>query len=172
MADKEASEPASGAKPTTVERISDRELVVTRRVNAPAHIVFDAWTQPELLLRWWAPKSFGVTLLSCEVDLRPGGRVRFVMGHPSSERPMEFFGRYLEVTPPTRVVWTNEEAGEDGSITTVTFEERDGATIVVLHDLYPSKKALDEAIASQATSGFGEQFDQLDELLVPPGARV
>src|ERR1051325_2750703 len=122
-------DPASGKNRTTVERRSERELVVTRTFNAPAHIVFEAWTTPELLMRWWAPRSFGVVLLACEVDVRAGGAVRFVMGHPASEQPMEFFGTYLEVTPPSRLVWTNEEAGVDGSVTTVTFEERGDRTV-------------------------------------------
>jgi uncharacterized protein YndB with AHSA1/START domain len=149
-----------------VERKSERELVVTRTFNAPARIVFEAWTTPELLKRWWAPKSFGISFLSCEADVRAGGAYRFVFGHASSEQPMEFFGRYIEVTPPSRLVWTNDEGGEGGSVTTVTFEESGGETRVVLHDLYPSKAALDEAIASGSTGGFGESFAQLDELLV------
>jgi uncharacterized protein YndB with AHSA1/START domain len=169
MDTKAANDPASANNATTVERASDLELVVTRTFNAPARIVFAAWTTPDLLMRWWAPKSFGVVLLACEVDVRVGGAVRFVMGHPASEQPMEFFGKYLEVTPPSRLVWTNEEAGEDGSVTTVTFGERDGKTVVVLRDLYPSKEALDAAVASQATSGFGETFEQLDELLNSEG---
>ena len=155
----------AAANPTTVERRSDRELVVTRIFNAPARIVFEAWTRPELLRRWWAPKSFGIAFVSCEVDARTGGSYRFVFSHPQSAEPMAFFGRYLEVTPPSRVVWTNEEGAEGGSVTTVTFEEKDGRTLVVMRDLYPSKEALDEAIASQAASGFAETFDQLDELL-------
>jgi uncharacterized protein YndB with AHSA1/START domain len=153
---------------TTVERKSERELVVTRTFNGPARIVFEAWTTPELLMRWWAPKSFGVSFISCEADYRTGGTYRFMMGHPASDQPMAFFGRFVEVTPPTRIVWTNEESGEDGSVTTVTFEERGAETLVVLHDLYPSKEALDSAIASGSTSGFDEQFQQLDELLVTP----
>jgi uncharacterized protein YndB with AHSA1/START domain len=164
-----ASDPTSGKQPTTVERKSERELVVTRTFNAPARIVFEAWTKPELLMRWWAPKSFGVTFLSCETDVRAGGTYRFVFGHPASEQPMEFFGRYIEVTPHTRLVWTNDEDGDGGAVTTVTFEERDGETRVVLHDLYPSKEALDGAIASGSTGGFGETFAQLDELLVTLG---
>jgi uncharacterized protein YndB with AHSA1/START domain len=155
----------AAANPTTVERGSDRELVVTRLFDAPARIVFEAWTRPELLQRWWAPGSFGIAFVSCEVDARTGGSYRFVFSHPQSPEPMAFFGRYLEVTPPSRLVWTNEEGAEGGSVTTVTFEERDGRTLVVMRDLYPSKEALDEAIASQATSGFGETFDQLDEVL-------
>ena len=153
---------------TTVERKSERELVVTRTFNGPAHIVFDAWTKPELLQRWWVPKSFGASFLSCEVDARTGGKYRFVFSHPSLEQPASFFGRYIEVTPHSRVVWTNEEGGEDGAITTVTFEEREGETLVVMRDLYPSKEALDDAIASGSTStdAAGEQFEQLDELLV------
>jgi uncharacterized protein YndB with AHSA1/START domain len=162
---KAESDPVSGNNPTTVERTSERELVVTRTFNAPARLVFEAWTNAELLKRWWAPKSFGLTFLSCEADVRTGGTYRFVFGHAASEQPMAFFGRYIEVTPPSRIVWTNEEGGEGGSVTTVTFEERDGQTQLVMRDLYPSKEALDEAMASGATSGFGETFQQLDELL-------
>jgi len=151
---------------TTVERKSERELVVTRTFNGPARIVFEAWTKPELLKRWWAPKSFGISFVSCEADARTGGTYRFVFSHPSSEQPMAFFGRYIEVTPHSRLVWTNEEGGDDGSVTTVTFEESGGKTLVVLHDLYPTKEALDAAIASQSTSGFDETFAQLDAFLV------
>ena len=155
---------------TTVERKSDRELVVTRLFNAPARIVFEAWTRPELLRRWWAPQSYGLSFLACEADVRPGGSYRFVFAHPSSGQPMEFFGHYTEVVPPSRIVWTNEEGGDGGNLTTVTFEEREGATRVVLHDLYPSKEALDEAIASGSTGGAGESFEQLDAVLVMLGA--
>ncbi len=151
---------------TSVERKSDRELVVTRTFNGPARVVFNAWTKPELFQRWWAPKSCGVSLLSCELDARTGGKYRLTFRHPSTGEPMPFFGRYVEVTPPTRLVWTNDEGEEPGAVTTVTFEEKAGETLVVLHDLYPSKEALDEAIASGSTSGFGEQFEQLDQLLV------
>jgi len=150
-----------------VQRESERELVVTRTFDAPARVVFEAWTKPELLMRWWAPKTFGVTFISCEIDARTGGSYRLVFGHPASEQPMAFFGTYIEVTPPTRLVWTNEEGGEGGPVTTVTFEERGARTLVVYRDLYPSKEALDSAIATESTSasGFGETFGQLDELL-------
>jgi uncharacterized protein YndB with AHSA1/START domain len=157
---------------TTVERRSERELVVTRTFNAPARIVFEAWTRPELLKRWWAPKTCGISFISCETDVRTGGTYRFVFGHPAAEQPMEFFGRYVEVTPHSRLVWTNDEGGEGGAVTTVTFEERGDVTLVVMHDLYASKEALDGAIASGATSGSSEAFEQLDELLVTPGASV
>jgi uncharacterized protein YndB with AHSA1/START domain len=153
----------------TVERRSDRELVVTRSFKAPARIVFEAWTKPELLMRWWAPKSFGVSFISCEADARIGGRYRFVFSHAASEQPMEFFGRYLEVTPHSRLAWTNDEGHEGGAVTSVTFEERGAETLVVMHDLYASKQALDEAISSGATGGFSETFGQLDELLVVLG---
>jgi uncharacterized protein YndB with AHSA1/START domain len=155
---------------TTVERTSDRELVATRTFDGPARIVFEAWTKPELIMRWWAPKSFGITFLSCEADVRTGGSYRFVFGHPASEQPMAFLGRYIEVTPPSRLVWTNEEE-EDGAVTTVTFEEKDGKTLVVVHDLYPSKEALDGAIASESTGAWPEQFEALDDLLTTLGAR-
>jgi uncharacterized protein YndB with AHSA1/START domain len=164
---KTQSDPTSGKNPTTVERTSERELVIRRTFNAPARLVFEAWTKPELLLRWWAPKSVGLTFLSCEVDARTGGAYRFVFSHADFEQPMAFFGHYIEATPPTRLVWTNDEDGGGGSVTTVTFEERDGQTLVEMCDLYPSKAALDDAIASGSTSsgGFAESFKQLDELL-------
>ena len=163
-------EPALMKNPTTVERASERELVVTRIFDGTARLVFEAWTRPELFKRWWTPKSVGMTMLSCEMDVRVGGTYRLVFSHPAFEQSMAFFGRYIDVTPPSRLVWTNEEGGEGGAVTTVTFEERGGKTLVVLHDLYPSKEALDDAIASGSTSGFGEQFEQLDELLVTLGA--
>ena len=157
---------------TTVERRSDRELVVTRTIDAPPRIVFEAWTKPELFKQWWGPKSSGMTMLSCDMDIRTGGTYRLVFRHPAFEQPMAFFGSYIEVTPPSRLVWTNDEGGEDGAVSTVTFEERGAETLVVVHDLYPSKEALDGAIASGSTSGMGETFEQLDELLVALGASV
>ncbi|HWB83183.1 MAG TPA: SRPBCC family protein [Bryobacteraceae bacterium] len=168
MDERRDSEPNSMKNRTTVERKSERELVVTRVFDGPAHIVFEAWTKPELLKRWWVPPSCGVSFLSCEADVRTGGTYRFVFSHAAAEQPMAFFGKYLEVTPNSRLVWTNEESDE-GAVTTVTFEEKGGKTLVVMHDLYPSKEALDNAIASGSTTGAGEQFKQLDELLVTLG---
>lgn len=147
---------------TTIERASGRELVVTRTFNAPARIVFEAWTRPELMKRWWVPKSIGVPLRSCEMDVRAGGSYRLEFGHDASES-MAFVGKYLEVDPPSRLVWTNEE-GEDGAVTTVTFEERDGRTFLTVHELYPSKEALEAGHGAE--DGMPEQFGQLDELLV------
>jgi uncharacterized protein YndB with AHSA1/START domain len=158
--------------PTTAERRSERELVFTRTFNAPARLVFEAWTKAELFQRWWVPKSCGLTLLSCELDVRVGGVYRLVFSHPAAPEPMAFHGRYLEVKPHSRLVWTNEEAGNNGQVTTVTFEEERGKTLLVMHDLYPSKEALDEAIASGSTSGTEETFDQLDDLLAVYGANV
>ena len=152
---------------TTVERTSDRELVATRTVDAPARLVFEAWTKPELMMRWWAPASFGITLLSCEIDARTGGSYRFLFGHPASEQPMAFFGRYLEVIPNSRIVWTNDES-PDGPVATVTFEEKDGKTVLVIHEHYPSKKALDECGAAEV--GCTESLAQLAELLASSGA--
>src|SRR6185295_533597 len=156
---------------TTVERKSDRELVVTRTFNGPARIVFEAWTKPELFKQWWVPKSMGMFLRSCEMDVRVGGRYGLVFGHDASNTDA-FFGRQIEVTPHSRPVWTNDEGGDGGPVTTVTFEEKGGKTLLVLRDLYPSKEALDAAIASGSTSGTGETFEQLDELLVNLGASV
>jgi len=165
------SEPTPMKNVTTAERKSERELVVTRTFNAPARLVFEAWTKPELLKRWWTPKSFPISMISCEADVRVGGTYRFVFVFDSdASKPMAFFGRYIEVIPHSRLVWTNEEAGEAGAVTTVTFEEKDGKTLLVMHDLYPSKEALDDAIASGSTGGSSETFEQLEEFLVTLGA--
>jgi uncharacterized protein YndB with AHSA1/START domain len=148
----------------TVERKSERELAVTRTFNAPARLVFEAWTNHELFKRWWVPKSMGMTLISCEMDVRVGGGYRLVFG-----QGMEFFGTYIEVTPHSRLVWTNDEGDDGGPVTTVTFEEKGGKTLLVLHELYPSKEALDAA-GTGAAEALGETFEQLDELLVTLGA--
>jgi uncharacterized protein YndB with AHSA1/START domain len=146
-----------------VERKSERELVITRTFNGPARMVFEAWTKPELLKLWWAPKSVGMSLLSCEADVRAGGMYRFEIGREGS-KPMAFFGQYLEVTPHARLVWTNEES-DDGAVTTVTFEDKGGKTLSVMHEVYPSKEALDRSIEGME-GGMLETFAQLDELLV------
>ena len=165
---KRESEPARMKNPTTVERKSERELVVTRTFNGPARIVFEAWTKPDLFKRWWVPKSAGLSLLSCEMDVRVGGKYRLVFGIDASKQ-MEFFGRYLDVTPHSRLVWTNDEGDDGGAVTTVTFEEKGGQTLLVVHDLYPSKEALD---GSGSTDAMPETFDQLEELLVTLVASV
>ena len=164
------SEPTPMKNRTTVERTSEREIVVTRTFNGPARIVFEAWTRPELFKRWWVPKSAGVSLLSCEMDVRVGGGYRLMVRHGTSE-PMAFFGKYLEVTPHSRLVWTNDEGDEGGAVTTVTFEEKAGRTLLVMHELYSSKEALDAA-GTGAADAMVETFAQLDELLLTLGASV
>ncbi len=156
---------------TTVERRSERELVVTRTVHGPARLVFEAWTKPALFERWWVPKSAPITLVACDMDVRVGGKYRlaFVFGGDASKQ-MEFFGRYLEVTPHSRLAWTNDEGDDGEQITTVTFEEKDGKTLVVVHDLYASKEALDAAIASGRTEGMPAQLEQLDEFIAAQAA--
>lgn len=157
---------------TKTERKSDRELVVTRTFDGPARLVWEAWTNPDLFKRWWAPKSFGLKIVSCEMDIRVGGsyRLEIVVGNDAS-KPMAFFGRYTEVTPHSRLVWTNDESGEAGPVTSLTLEERGGKTHLVKSDLYPTKEALDAEIASGATAGADETFAQLDEMLVTLGER-
>jgi uncharacterized protein YndB with AHSA1/START domain len=153
---------------TTVERKSERELVVTRTVDAPARLVFDAWSKAELFKQWWVPKSVGLTLLSCEMDVRVGGKYRLVFSHPAAPEPMAFFGTYREVIPGARIVWTNEEGGEAEQVSIVTFEEKAGKTLVVMTELYASKEALDAAIesGSSGADAMPEAFEQLDELIV------
>jgi uncharacterized protein YndB with AHSA1/START domain len=165
------SEAAPMKSSTTMERTNERELVITRNVNGPARLVFEAWTNPDLFRQWWLPKSFGLTLLSYEADIRTGGHYRLVIAHGDAQ-PMAFFGRYLEVTPHSRLVWTNEEGEGAGPVTTVTLDERGETTLLVLHELYPSKEALDAAMASGEKCGMDETFEQLDELLTGFGATV
>ena len=164
---KRESEPSTMKNPTTVERKSEREIVVTRTFNGPARIVFEAWTKPELFRQWWVPKSIGMSLLSCEMDVRVGGRYRFEFAHGDTQ--MAFFGTYKEVTPHSRLVWTNDES-EGGAVSTVTFEERGGKTLLVYHELYSSKEALDANAGME--NAMAETFAQLDELLVTLGASV
>lgn len=160
---REPENSASAGNPTAVARKSDCELVVTRTFNAPLHLVFDAWSKPELFQRWWVPASAGLRLISCEMDIRTGGRYRLVFQHPIFEQPMAFFGSYVEVTPNLRLVWTNEES-DQGAVTTVSFEADGEQTRVTLHERYPSKEALDQALAGSAEA-LPEQFKQLDALL-------
>lgn len=150
--------------PTTTERTSDREVTVTRTFNGPAHLVFQAWSKGDLFRQWWLPKSFGLTIQSIEMDARVGGSYKLVIV-PQGGSPMEFFGRYTEAVPNSRLQWTNEEGGETGAITTVTFEERAGKTHVVISDLYPTKEALDVAMASSGPSCSPETCDQLEAFL-------
>jgi uncharacterized protein YndB with AHSA1/START domain len=153
---------------TTSERRSDREMVITRTFDAPARLVFEAWTTPELFRQWWVPKSSGATLLSCEQDVRVGGSYRLEFAHPQGGAPMAFFGKYLEVVPNARLVWTNEES-ESGAVTTVTFEEQDGKTLLVMSELYPSKQALERAVEGM-DEAMPETFEQLDRFLAARGA--
>ena len=154
---------------TTVQKKSEREVVVTRTFDAPARLVFEAWSKPDLFKKWWVPRSMGMTLRSCEMDVRTGGKYRLVFGDDPAN-PMAFFGKYLEVVPNKRIVWTNEESGDAGSVTTVTFEERDGKTLLVMSELYPTKEALDAA-GTGAQEAMSETFGQLDELLAELSAR-
>ena len=150
------------SNPTKVERLSDREFAVTRLFDAPAHMVFKAWTDPERFRRWWMPKSVtGVVLQSCEMDVRTGGKYRLEFA--AGDQTMAFFGKYLDVVPDQRIVWTNDE-GEEGAVTTVTFKDQGGKTLVTYHETHPSKEALEEALSGSA-AGLPEQFEQLAELL-------
>ncbi|WP_085033010.1 SRPBCC family protein [Ensifer aridi] len=148
---------------TSVERRGDRELVVTRLIDAPPSTVFKAWSQPELFQRWWVPKSApGVLLVSCDMDVRTGGKYRLEFGAGGSET-MAFYGKYLEVVSNERIVWTNDE-GDEGAVTTVTFEDQGGTTLLTFREIYPSTEALEDALQGSAAA-LPEQLDQLDELL-------
>src|SRR5215213_3333533 len=147
---------------TSVERKGDRELVVTRTFDAPPRTVFKAWSEPELFRKWWVPKGAPMTLLACDMDVRTGGKYRLQFG--AGDQTIEFFGKYLDVVPGERIVWTNDESDEEGAVTTVTFEDQGGKTLLTFHELYPTREALEEAMTGSA-AGLPTQLDQLDELL-------
>lgn len=157
-------DPRPDANPTTVTRKGERELVVTRAFDHPVQAVFDAWANADLFRQWWAPRSMGAVISACEIDARTGGGYRITFGEGAEA--MTFFGKYVEVTPPTRLVWTNEE-GEDGPVTTVTFEAEGNRTLLTMSELYPAEVPEDALAGQQAMAG--EQFGQLDEVL---GARA
>jgi uncharacterized protein YndB with AHSA1/START domain len=159
--DQQASSEAAARNPTTVERKSDRELVVTRTFDAPPSTVFKAWSQADLFRRWWVPEGAGISLVNCDMDVRTGGKYRLEFG--AGDQTMAFYGKYLDVVPDQRIVWTNDE-GEEGAVTTVTFEDRGGKTLLTFHEIYPSAQALEEAMEGSA-AGLPTQLDQLDALL-------
>lgn len=155
---------------TTVERRSDREVVFQRSINGPARLVFEAWTRPELMKLWWAPRSSGLEMLSGEMDVRVGGTYRLVFAHPAAPAAMAFFGSYREVIPNARLVWTNEEGGAASTfVTTVSFEERGGKTLVVVSELHPSKEALEAAMAGAGAGALESyvpyEFEQLEDFI-------
>ncbi|GAB2914159.1 SRPBCC family protein [Paraburkholderia jirisanensis] len=167
MVERSENEPARTSNRTISQRTSEREMLTTRTFDAPSRLVFEAWTTPALFRQWWVPRSSGATLLSCEQDVRVGGRYRLVFEHPNAPAPIAFFGTYLEVVPNSRLVWTNEESA-DGAITTVIFEHNEGKTALVMRELYPSKQALDIAIEEMGQA-MTEIFLQLDEFLLARG---
>lgn len=154
----------SEKRPVAVERRSDREFAITRSFDAPAALVFKAWSRADLFRQWWTPKSFGMTIVSCEMDVRTGGSYRLEIAHPAMDQPMAFFGRYLEVVASALMVWTNDEAGE-GPVTRVTFAEADGRTTVVYSNTFPTAQAMEDELASGACDGMDETFAQLEAVL-------
>jgi uncharacterized protein YndB with AHSA1/START domain len=151
---------------TTMELRADRELVIERTFNGPQRVVFDAWTRPELVRRWWAPASHNVAVVSCEADVRVGGAWRYVLRRDTGDE-FAFSGTYLEVTPHSRLVYTSWFEAIPGAevVCTVTFEDRDGKTHLVSHELYPSAEAREGALSAGMEHGMRETMDQLDELV-------
>lgn len=148
---------------TSVERRGERELVITRTFNAAPSTVFKAWSRPELFQRWWVPKSApGIALVACDMDVRTGGKYRLEFGTCGAET-MAFHGKYLEVIPNERIVWTNDE-DEEGAITTVTFVAQGGKTLLTFHEAYPTIEALEDALQGSAVA-LPEQLQQLDDAL-------
>lgn len=157
---------------TTLELKGDREILITRTFNGPAHIVFEAWTRPEFVRRWWAPKSHKVSVVSCDAEVQVGGRYRYVLRLESGNE-FAFSGRYIEVTPPSRLVYTEifepaaagANPGDPEVIVTVTFDESDGRTHMTSHSLCPTKEVRDAIIESGMEHGMRETMEQLEELI-------
>lgn len=156
---------------TTLRLEGDREIVIERTFNAPARIVFDAWSQPELVERWWAPRSRGVAVVQIVATVRTGGSYRYVLSH--RDRQFAFSGAYIEVTPPARLVYTQifepaaggAQPGDAEIVVTVTFDERDGRTRVRSHTQCLSAEVRDGIIASGMEHGMRETMEQLEELV-------
>ena len=158
---------AAPVNQTSMELVGDREIVIARTFNGPARIVFDAWTKPELVRLWWAPKSRGVSVVGCDADVRVGGNYRYVL-RPATGDEIAFSGKYTEVTPHSRLVYTQifePMAGAGEVIVTVTFDERDGKTTVTSRLLYESVEDRDGHLQSGMESGMRESIDRLGELL-------
>ena len=157
--------PASGAAAphlTHIERVSEQELLATRRFDAPVARVFAAWTTAAQFQSWWPPQSMGMALRTCEIDARPGGGYRLDFG-PDDAHPMVFFGRYTDVIPNARLVWTNEEDAA-GAVTTVSFTADGDTTLLTYSEVNPATDGRDEAFEGTACT-LPEQFEQLDRLL-------
>jgi uncharacterized protein YndB with AHSA1/START domain len=150
-----------------LELVGDREIVMTRSFAAPARLVFEAYTKADLVAKWWAPKKCGVEMVSCEAEVRVGGKWRYTLRNPDTE-VVAFYGEYREVTAPERVVYTEQFSKfPDGPpvIVTVTFVERDGRTEMTSTQLYPSKEVREMVVATGMEFGANETLNQLEEVL-------
>jgi uncharacterized protein YndB with AHSA1/START domain len=143
------------------EPVVDREVIITRTYDAPARLLFVAWSKPEHLMKWFGPVGWPLTL--CEVDFRMGGRFRFAMTGPSGRQDTPFGGEYLEIVPHRKIVFDNafEAPGAEKMITTVTFDEKDGRTTLTHHTLFASVAMKNEYVGMGFVQGVGSGFDQL-----------
>ena len=147
------------------EAIADREVVITRTYDAPARLLFEAWSKPEHLMKWFGPVGWPLTL--CEVDFRKGGRWRFAMTGSSGQQNTPFGGVYLDIVPNRKIVFDNafEEPGSRKMIMTVTFEEADGRTTLTWHTLFESVAMKDEYVGMGIEAGAGSGLDQLADVV-------
>jgi uncharacterized protein YndB with AHSA1/START domain len=149
---------------------TDREIVMTRVFDAPRHLVFDAFSKPELLKRWFGPR--GWSLVVCEVDLKVGGGFRFVLRGPDGKE-MGMRGVYREIVPPERSVHMEsfDDYPGESQVTSVFVEQR-GQTTLTVTVLYPSREVRDAVIKSGMEHGAAESYDRLAELLASPVAGI
>ena len=162
--------PTSGT--ATVTLPSDEEILITREFDAPKHLVFRAWTEPQLVMRWWAGKRG--EMQHVEIDLRVGGTWRYVMvAH--GDRELAFHGTFREIVPDEKIVTTEVFEGmpgpdEDAVLDVVTFSEADGRTTLELLVRTVSKEIRDAIVHSGMEGGMQEQMDALEELAMALGA--
>ena len=144
---------------------ADREIVITREFDAPARILFAAWSTPEHLLQWFGPEGWPLTL--CEVDFRVGGRWRFAMTGSSGVQNTPFGGEYLEIVPNDRIVFSNafEEPGAETLIVIVTFAEQDGRTTLTIRTLFRSTEVRDWHAEQGYATGYASALDQLADVV-------
>ena len=144
---------------------SDSEIRMTRVFDAPRHLVFEAMTKPEHVKRWWGRLGEGYSVPVCEIDLRPGGAWRFVNRHPKGE--VAFYGEYREITPPTRLVFTEifEQFPDSVSMVTAELADEDGKTQMTVTVRYPSAEVRDMVLASGMTRGAAISYDRLEDLV-------
>jgi uncharacterized protein YndB with AHSA1/START domain len=163
--------PVTSSGTATVSLPTDEQILISREFDAPRHLVYTAWTTPELVKRWWSANRGEVTL--AEIDLRVGGRWRYVMVTTDGGLEVGFHGEYREIVPNEQIVSTEVYEGvpqgegpEQGTLNTATFTEADGRTTLTILVEAPSKEIRDATIDSGMEAGMQDALDLLEQVAV------